>query len=117
MDFKLKEGAVIKTLPPLRDASYTREHYRIGSQRRTMCVICDWEKERNKMSKQKLEPCLIPESAWGQSLSNLHKQGKCKYWPNLRDEAIMTHGERCVFCDNSPEHGHEVWEYDDKNAV
>jgi hypothetical protein len=69
------------------------------------------------MSKLKLEPCLIPQSVWGQSLSNLHKKGQCKYWPNLREEAGIRHGSQCVFCDASPEHGHEVWNYNDSTKV
>jgi len=69
------------------------------------------------MSKLKLEPSLIPESAWGQSLANLHRQNRCKYWPTLRDDAITKHGTSCVFCPSLPEHAHEVWRYDEWNAV
>jgi hypothetical protein len=29
----------------------------------------------------------------------------------------MKHGGQCVFCDASPEHGHEVWEYNDHYTI
>jgi hypothetical protein len=116
------EGSVIRILPSTNAGGSMFQHAQGHCS--TPCPICAMEKEikqkakqGNKMLKLKLEPSLIPESAWGQSLSNLHKKGRCKYWPSLRDEACMRHGEQCAFCDASPEHAHEVWKYDDANNV
>ncbi len=117
MDFKLPAGAVIRILPPLKSGnsfSHTRTH------KIPACPVCDYEDNRLKalMSpKRTLEPCLLPEAAWGKSLCNLNKKGQCKYWPSLRDDAKLHHGTGCIFCDNAAVHGHEVWDYDDKNAV
>jgi len=110
---KGEEPLVVRLLPPLFNPVSLHHRHQVPGQ----CPICNHKKEQNKMSKHALEPCLIPESAWGQSLCNLHKQDRCKYWPGLRDEAFIKNNTECMFCENKAVHGHEVWKYDDREAV
>lgn len=65
-----------------------------------------------------LEPNLIPELCWEQGLSQLHKEGRCRHWPMIKESSSEIHGSLCIHCD----YGFialscEIWQYDEPNGV
>ena len=65
----------------------------------------------------KLEPHLVPKPLWKHSASE--KLGRTS-WQAIRQDRLREAGDRCEICREPsvrPLNCHEIWSYDDSNAV
>lgn len=118
--FKVPNGKMF-ILPPAKNAGPFYTHKSSGSalfnpkrQNVCGCPICAFNQSAS-MSKPKLVPIVLPEAARGKDFKTLAKEGKCKYWTSLTEEALSKHGSTsCFYCTARPEVAQEVWHFDDQ---
>jgi len=66
----------------------------------------------------KLKMELVPQPNWGKDLAKLVKKS---VWKKISEEVRSKAGWKCEICGAEPSrqflHAHEIWEYDEENAV